>query len=153
MTEYNPFDEREKQKIIDAYSKVGLEHKKEIETDQQTIKDATKLLMDYKENPSCLEYDSYVQAGVNDSHLKNYKKVLDIKLNNLKKNPLMRLYKNDVEGLTKCTSFFRSPFRTTKSLIARNELMEEGKKQENEWRSQGGKRKSRRNKKRRTIKR
>jgi hypothetical protein len=149
--QYDPFDPVEKQKIMDAYAKVGVEHKKEIDTNDKTIKDATKLLMDYKTNPSCLEYDTYVQSGSNDPTLKNYKRVLDIRLKNLPQNPKMRLYIADIKGLQKCSSFFRSPFKTSKADIARQGLMEVGEKQEQEWKSPvaaavaaGGKRKKNR---------
>ena len=150
VAQYDPFDPLEKQRIIDAYAKVGVEHKKEIDTNDQTTKDVTKILMDYKANPSCLEYDSYVQERANDPNLKNYKKVLDKKLNNLSQNPQMRLYANDVKGIQKCSSFFRNPFRTTKAEIARQGLMKVGEQQEREWAAApaaGGKRKSRKNRK------
>ena len=114
--------------------------------------------MDYKANPSCLKYDEYVKDGANDPNLKNYKKVLDTKLNNLSQNSQMKLYADDVKGLQKCTSFFRNtftptmpnfknPFRpATPAEIAKQKLMAEGKQQEREWAAApaaGGKRKSR----------
>jgi hypothetical protein len=149
--QYDPFDPVEKQKIIDAYAKVGVEHKKENNTSHKTIEDGMKLVMDYKANPSCLEYDTYVQAGSNDPTLKNYKRVLDIRLKNLSQNPTMKQFKDDIQGLQKCTSFFRFPFRTSKADIARQGLMEVGEKQEQKWKSPvaaavaaGGKRKKNR---------
>lgn len=158
--EYDPFDPVEKQKIIDAYAKVGVEHKKEIDTNDATTKDATKLLMDYKVNPSCIEYDTYVQDRANYSNLKNYKKVLDTKLNNLSQNRTMRQFKEDITGLQKCTSFYRNPFRPTKAGLARQELIKVGEKQEMVWNNNteaaGGNRKSKRyrkNKKRTTRRR
>jgi len=159
VAQYDPCDPLEKQRIIDAYAKVGVEHKKEIDehkkeidTNDQTTKDLKEILMDYTANPSCLEYDSYVQERANDPNLKNYKKVLDKKINNLSQNPQMKLFANDVKGIQKCSSFFRNPFRTTKAEIARQGLMKVGEQQEREWASAataaaGGKRKSRKNRK------
>jgi hypothetical protein len=109
-------------------------------TSHKTIEDGMKLVMDYKANPSCLEYDTYVQAGSNDPTLKNYKRVLDIRLKNLSQNPTMKLFKDDIQGLQKCTSFFRFPFRTSKAglkeaTLERNKLLKESKLLEQEWKS------------------
>ena len=151
VEKYDPFDEKEKQKIIDAYSKVGIEHKRENATNEQTNIDATKLLMNYKNTSSCLEYDSYVKSRINDPNLKNYKKVLDIKIDNLKNNPKTKPYKSDIEGLIKCASLYRDfmPFKPTTATIAQEQLIKEANKVEEGWKSSGGKKRRNKRKTRR----
>jgi len=150
--EYDPFDEVEKQKIIDAYAKVGVEHKKEIDTNKKKIdtnkktsEDVTKILMNYNDNTPCLEYDTYVQYGKNDSNLINYKNVLDTKLKNFPKEYITKPFIRDaITGLQKCTSFFRISSKPTKAELERNILLKKAEEQEYNWKNIGGKRKKNR---------